>query len=104
MVEGMKSGSVIMDLAAESGGNCEVTQVGEEVRHHGVLVLGPRNLPGSMPTHASQLYARNVETLLLHLTSQGELALDLEDEINAGCVITHGGQVVHPRIRPQASA
>lgn len=104
MVEGMKSGSVILDLAAESGGNCELTQAGEEVRHQGVLVLGPRNLPGSMPTHASQLYARNVETLLLHFTKEGELDLDMEDEINAGCVITHGGQVVHPRVKAEVSA
>jgi len=104
MVEAMKSASVIMDLAAESGGNCELTQAGQEVRHGGVLILGPRNLPGSMPTHASQLYARNVETLLLHMVEDGELALDMEDEINAGCVVTHGGDVVHPRIKAQASA
>jgi NAD(P) transhydrogenase subunit alpha len=87
-VERMVPGSVIVDLAAETGGNCELTRPGETVQVTGVTVLGPLNLPSTMPAHASQLYARNVSALLGHLAPGGELKLDWEDEITAGACVT----------------
>ena len=83
----MRAGSVIVDVAAESGGNCEVTTPGEEIRHGGVTVVGYTNLASTMPVHASQLYARNVTALLEHLVKDGELALDFDDEITAGACV-----------------
>jgi NAD(P) transhydrogenase subunit alpha len=87
-VERMRRGSVIVDLAAETGGNCELTRPGEVVEEHGVLIVGLLNLPSTMPFHASQLYARNVTSLLTHLAPKGELTLDWEDEITAGTCVT----------------
>jgi NAD(P) transhydrogenase subunit alpha len=87
-VAGMRRGSVIVDLAAEAGGNCEVTQPGEIVESDGVTVVGLTNIPSTMPFHASQLYARNVSALLQHLAPEGELALDWDDEITAGACVT----------------
>ena len=87
-VAGMRAGSVIVDLAAETGGNCELTRPGEEVVEHGVTILGPTNLASTMPLHASQLYARNVAALLTHLAPGGELELDWSDEITAGTCVT----------------
>jgi NAD(P) transhydrogenase subunit alpha len=85
----MHAGSVIVDLAAEAGGNCELTQPGEIVEREGVTIVGQTNLPSTMPFHASQLYARNVSALLQHLAPEGTLALDWEDEITAGACATH---------------
>jgi NAD(P) transhydrogenase subunit alpha len=93
-VERMRAGSVIVDLAAETGGNCEVTVPGEIVEHAGVAVIGTRNLPSTMAYHASQLYSRNVVALLMHLAPEGELVLDWEDEITSGACVT----------RPEAGA
>ena len=87
-VEAMRAGSVIVDLAAEAGGNCELTTPGEVVEHGGVTVVGLTNLPSTMPFHASQLYARNVSALLQHLAPEGEPALDWDDEITAGSCVT----------------
>jgi NAD(P) transhydrogenase subunit alpha len=87
-VEAMRDGSVIVDLAAEAGGNAEPTVPGEEVVRAGVTILGATNLPSSVPVHASQLYARNVQALLTHLAPEGELTLDWEDEITAGACVT----------------
>jgi len=98
MVEGMRPGSVIVDLAAERGGNCELTRGGEVVVHNGVTILGPLNLATTIPNHASQMYARNVVTFLRHLAPEGTMAYDLEDEITVGTLITRGGEVVHPRV------
>jgi NAD(P) transhydrogenase subunit alpha len=84
----MRPGSVIVDLAAEAGGNCELTQPGETVQREGVTVVGQTNLPSTMPFHASQLYARNVSSLIQHLAPEGELALDWDDEITAGACVT----------------
>jgi NAD(P) transhydrogenase subunit alpha len=95
MVPGMKPGSVIVDLAAEQGGNCELTEAGREVIKHGVQIIGPPNLPATMPVDASTLYARNVIELVSHVTKDGVLHLDLEDEITKGCLLTHGGQIIH---------
>ena len=100
MVAGMAPGSVVVDLAAERGGNCELTK-GDEVvvSANGVTVLGPTNLTSTVPYHASQMYAKNISTLLLHLVEDGALALDLDDEITAGTLVSYEGQVVHPRVR-----
>ena len=92
-VAAMRPGSVIVDLAAEAGGNCELTVPGEEVVREHVTIVGPTNLPSSMPFHASQLYARNVAALLQHLAPEGELALDFEDEITAGACVTRKEEV-----------
>lgn len=103
-VERMPAGSVIVDLAAETGGNCELTKAGETVEAHGVKVIGPVNLPASMPDHASQLYARNLQALIELITEGGQLALDFDDEIVAGCCITHDGEVVNERVRQAIGA
>jgi NAD(P) transhydrogenase subunit alpha len=87
-VQAMRPGSVIVDLAAETGGNCELTRPGEETVESGVTIIGLTNLPSTMPAHASQLYARNVAALLTHLAPEGELNLDFADEITAGACVT----------------
>jgi len=92
-IESMRTGSVIIDLAAEAGGNADLTRPDEEVTHNGVTIIGPTNLPSSMPYHASQLYARNVTALVNHLAPEGELALDFEDEITAGACVTRKEEV-----------
>jgi len=86
-VTAMRPGSVIVDLAAEAGGNCELTRPGEDVEEGGVAILGPENVTSSMPYHASQLLSRNVSALLLHLAPEGELRLDFDDEITAGACV-----------------
>jgi len=98
-VAGMKPGSVIVDLAAATGGNCALTKADEAVVAHGVTVLGPTNLPSDAAVDASRVYARNLSTLLLHLVKDGALALDLDDEITKGSLVTRDGQVVHPAVR-----
>jgi NAD(P) transhydrogenase subunit alpha len=103
MVEGMRPGSVVVDLAAESGGNCELTQPGEDVVHGGVTIHGPRNVPSQMPRHASELFSRNVANLLTLMVKDGELAPDFDDEILAGCCLTRGGEIVHPLATGAAS-
>jgi NAD(P) transhydrogenase subunit alpha len=102
-VAAMRPGSVIVDLAAEAGGNCELTVPGETVVRHGVGIVGLRNLPATVPYHASQMYARNVSALLLHIVRDGEVALDLEDEILADACITHDGRVVSRLLQPVAT-
>jgi NAD(P) transhydrogenase subunit alpha len=104
MVQGMRWGSVIVDLAAETGGNCEVTHSGQVVQVDGVWVDGTTNIPSTMALHASQLYARNVTNLLQHLASEGELKVDFEDEITRNCCVTHAGQVVNERARQSMRA
>ena len=102
MVAGMTPGAVVVDLAAErggNGGNVEPSRPDETVVAHGVTVLGPTNLPATVPFHASQMYAKNVSTLLLHLVDNGALQVDLEDEITQGTLVSRDGEVVHPRVR-----
>jgi NAD(P) transhydrogenase subunit alpha len=99
MVAGMAPGSVIVDLAAERGGNCELTRAYETVVEHGVTIIGEVNLAGSVPTHASQMYARNITAFFLHLMHSGSLEVTLEDEITRETLVTRGGEVVHPRVR-----
>lgn len=93
MVHSMRPGSVIIDLAAETGGNCELTQPDQIVEVNGVMVVGAVNLAATMPTHASQMYSRNVLTLLQHLTKDSALMVDLHDEITGAMTLTHNGQV-----------
>ena len=92
-VDGMKPGSIVVDLAAETGGNCELTQPGSEIVRHGVSILGPLNLPSTVPLHASQMYARNVSAFLGHITQDGKLRLDFEDPIIRDTCVTHAGEV-----------
>ena len=99
MVDGMAPGSVVVDLAAEQGGNCEVTRAGETVETTGgVRVIGPANIASTVATHASQMYARNVAAFVQHLVSDGELRVDPDDEIAIGTLVAHGGRVVHQRV------
>ena len=109
MVAGMAPGSVIVDLAAERGGNCELTRPGETVVEHQVTILGPLNLASSIPYHASQMYSRNVTTFLCHLIKGGELSVDTTDEITRETLVTYQGRVVNHRVQlalgiPQAPA
>jgi NAD(P) transhydrogenase subunit alpha len=99
MVAGMQPGSVIVDLAAEMGGNCELTEPGQVVQKQGVTIIGLLNLPATMPTHASQMYARNIEKLLGHLATKDGFKLDREDVITKGCLVTHGGDVVNDAVK-----
>jgi NAD(P) transhydrogenase subunit alpha len=99
MVKGMAPGSVIVDLAAERGGNCELTRTGETVRVGGVTIIGAINLASSVPYHASQMYARNVTTFLLYMVKEGKLQLNMQDEIIRETMITNGGEVVNARVR-----
>ena len=99
MVAGMTPGSVIIDLAAERGGNCELTQASQTVVAHGVTIIGTENLPSLVPYHASQMYSKNIATFLLHLVKKGEITIDREDEITKGTLVTCDGDVVHPQIR-----
>ena len=94
-VKRMKPGSVVVDLAGEAGGNCELTEPGETVIRHDVKILAPLNVPSSMAEHASQLYARNIQALLDLMVREGELALDFDDEVIAGACVTRGGEIVH---------
>ncbi len=98
MVEGMAPGSVVMDLAAERGGNCELTRPDETVVHQGVTILGPANLASDVPHHASQMYSKNITTFLLHLVDDGRIKLDLEDEIVRDTLITRDGKVVNSHV------
>jgi len=95
----MKPGAVVVDLAAETGGNCEVTRPGEQVEHGGVIVAGPVNVPAMLPVHASDQYARNVFNFISPFIKDGDLALDWEDEVLAGSVLTHDGRIVNDAIR-----
>ena len=104
MVKGMRPGSVIVDLAAEQGGNCALTEPGEEVVRFGVLILGPVNLPSTMPFHASQMYARNITSFLLQLLKEGKIHLDLNDELTRGPLVTHQGDIVNEAIKTKLSA
>jgi NAD(P) transhydrogenase subunit alpha len=101
----MKPGSVIVDLAGEAGGNCELSEPGESVIRHDVKILAPLNVPSTMAEHASQLYARNVQSLLgLMIDESGDLALDFEDEVIAGACITRGGEIVHEGAKAAAAS
>lgn len=99
MIKGMHPGSVIVDLAAERGGNCEGTKAGESVMSHDVKIVGPLNIPAMIPYHASQMYARNVQTFIQNMVKDGEININMEDEIIADTLITRDGDVVNARVR-----
>jgi len=100
MIEGMASGSVIVDLAAESGGNCELTKPGQTVTVHGVTIIGTANLASTVPFHASQMYAKNIATFLLNMINkEGKFQLKPEDEIVRGTLVSRGGNLEHPQVR-----
>jgi H+-translocating NAD(P) transhydrogenase subunit alpha len=99
MVKGMAPGSVIVDLAAERGGNCELTRTGQTVKDHGVVIIGAINLASSVPYHASQMYARNLTTYLTYLVKDGKLQLNQQDEIIRETLVTNGGEIVNARVR-----
>ena len=99
MVAAMAPGSVIVDLAAERGGNCELTRTGEKVVEHGVSIIGSINLASTVPYHASQMYARNLTNFLLNMVKEGKLSLNMDDEIVRSTLVTQGGEIVNPRIR-----
>lgn len=98
MVAGMNSGAVIVDMAAESGGNCELTKAGESVEHQGVWIHGPTNLPSMAPLHASEMYAKNITNLMALVIDENAVAIDRDDEIIHGCLIVHRGEWVHPHL------
>lgn len=99
MVRQMKPGSVIVDLAAEQGGNCACTDPGKSIVHHGVTIVGPINLPASMPIQASKLYGKNLLSLVQHLVKNGELQLNFEDEITSGTCVTHAGEICNAQVQ-----
>jgi NAD(P) transhydrogenase subunit alpha len=99
MVEAMRPGSVIVDLAAERGGNCDLTKLDEEVNHNGVLILGPSDMASWSAQSASQMFGNNLVTLIRHLSDEGELVIDLDDEITSGIVVAKDGEILHPRVR-----
>ena len=98
-VSGMQPGSVILDLAAPNGGNCDLTEPGEKVTHHDVTIIGPLNLPAEMPQHASQLYARTLVAMVEEFAEDGAFRIDFDDDIFGGACVTHQGQVVHDRVK-----
>ncbi len=99
MVQQMNPGSVIVDLAADQGGNCAGTEPGKDVVRHGVTIIGPINLPSSMPVHASQMYAKNISTLLQYMVKDGELQLNFEDDIIGSTCVTHAGEIRNQRVQ-----
>jgi NAD(P) transhydrogenase subunit alpha len=99
MVQGMRPGAVLVDLAAEQGGNCALTEPGQEVVRHGVVLVGPLNLPSTVPTHASQMYARTVTNFLTHLLKEGKVHLDQNDELTRGPLVTHQGEILHEVVK-----
>ncbi len=95
---------MIVDLAAEQGGNCACTKPDGDTVAHGVTIIAAANLPSDVPANASQMYAKNLSTFLVHLAPEGELVLDLEDEITAGAMLTHDGEIVNEAVRVRAAA
>jgi len=104
MVRGMRPGSVIIDLAAEQGGNCALTEPGQEIVKYGVVIIGPINLPSTMPFHASQMYARTATNFLAHLLKDGVIHLDLNDELTRGPLVTHQGEILHQAVKARLSS
>jgi NAD(P) transhydrogenase subunit alpha len=99
MVRGMMPGSVIVDLAAERGGNCELTRAGEIIEAHGVTIIGPVNIPATVPYHASQMFGKNVTTFLLNMVKEGKLELDTGDEVVEESMVARNGEITNPRVR-----
>jgi NAD(P) transhydrogenase subunit alpha len=100
----MRPGSVVVDLAAEKGGNCELTEADKDIVVNGVTIIGHTNLPAEVPAHASQMYSKNVTTFLDHLIDDGKLVIDREDEITSGTLVSYQGEVVSEMIRSRLEA
>src|SRR5690606_11060594 len=98
MVKNMKPGSVVLDMAVEFGGNCEVSEKGKTVKKYNVTIIGEPNIPSLVPTHASEVYSKNIFNLLQHISKDGNLNVNLEDEITKGCLITYNKEVINPRV------
>jgi NAD(P) transhydrogenase subunit alpha len=99
MVKNMRPGSVVLDMAVEFGGNCEISELGKIVKKYGVTIIGEPNLPSLVPTHSSEMYSKNILNLLIHISKEGKVELNMEDEIVKGSLITYNGEVVHPMIK-----
>ena len=99
MVKNMRPGSVVLDMAVEFGGNCEISELGKIVKKYGVTIIGEPNLPSLVPTHSSEMYSKNILNLLMHISKEGKVELNMEDEIVKGSLITYNGEVVHPMIK-----
>ncbi len=99
MVKNMKPGSVVLDMAVEFGGNCEISENGKTVKKHGVTIIGEPNLPSLVPTHSSEMYSKNILSLIQHIGKDGKIELKLEDEIVKGCLLTRNGEVINDRIK-----
>ncbi len=99
MVRNMKEGSVVLDMAVEFGGNCEVSEKGKTVKKYGATIIGEPNLPSLVPYHASEMYSKNIQSLLMHISKEGNIQLNLEDEIVKGALITHNNEVINSRIK-----
>ncbi|HKJ10279.1 MAG TPA: NAD(P)(+) transhydrogenase (Re/Si-specific) subunit alpha, partial [Gammaproteobacteria bacterium] len=99
MVEGMKSGAVLIDLAAEGGGNCELTEPGEQIEHQGVIIYGPLNVPSQLAVHASEMYAKNLLNFLTPMIKEGDFVPDWEDQVIADSVLTRDGEIRHEPTR-----
>jgi NAD(P) transhydrogenase subunit alpha len=104
MVKGMRPGSLIVDLGADAGGNCELSRPGETVEAHGVKIIAPTNLPARMPTHASLLFSRNMTAFIVAFTKAGAFQVDLSDEIQKGSLVAHQGEIAHPRVKDALKA
>lgn len=99
MVKNMRPGSVVLDMATEFGGNCEISEIGKTVKKYGVTIIGEPNLPSLVPHHASDMYSKNILNLIQHIGKEGKIELKLEDEIVKGCLITHNGEVINERVK-----
>jgi NAD(P) transhydrogenase subunit alpha len=99
MIKHMRPGSVVLDMAVEFGGNCEISEMGKKINKHGVTIIGEPNLPSLVPTHSSEMYSKNILNLISYISKAGVVELDLENEIVKGALITHNGEVVHQRIK-----
>ena len=95
----MRQGSVVLDMATEFGGNCELSEKDKTVNKFGVTIIGESNLPSMVATHASEMYSKNILSLIKHFTKEGKFELDMDDEIAKGAVITCGGKIVHPKLK-----
>lgn len=99
MVKNMRAGSVVLDMATEFGGNCEISEKGKTVKKYDVTIIGEPNLPSMVPTHASEMYSKNILSLIQHISKEGRINLNLEDEIVKGCLITRNGEVINQRVK-----
>jgi NAD(P) transhydrogenase subunit alpha len=101
MVKSMRFGSVILDMAVEQGGNCELSELNQTIVKYGVTIIGESNLPSMLPLNASELFAKNISTFLYHLADKDEFKWEMEEEITMGSLITHKGEKVHPTVKDQ---